>query len=377
MHYLNRPSSLSKGVTHALIPGIFLLLIVAGIGVAVGIPLGEHRLEGWGSWLGAFIAGIALVASAYAVMIQARQGESGAWNIALSRLGEIYDSALSEPWKCQILAEESDSEAKMPALSINPTPQQKIWFGALFMAYEQVFVASRGLSGESQRVWRRYLRNQLNKQTIRAAFILDAVGPDGCAGAKDYHHEFWRFVRGDRPFWNRWQREARYRDYAIDPRFFTPAISADSNMGLESGCQLAYFPFTESDVDFWIDCYKDPVIRLQMYAIPTDRETAKEYLLQNKRAFTIFYGSQRIGGFTISGVTDRIGTFGFFVSKDFRGKRLAKDILQFVEIEAQKSGYLTLRADVYADNCPSIKTLESSGFRPFVWLEKNINPEGF
>jgi RimJ/RimL family protein N-acetyltransferase len=43
-----------------------------------------------------------------------------------------------------------------------------------------------------------------------------------------------------------------------------------------------------------------------------------------------------------------------------------------LEIKAKEMGIATLRADVYSDNTPSIKALESAGFRPFVWLEKNI-----
>jgi|GEM_PF-2447191 len=372
MSYLNQPSRLPRGVTHGLAPGVFLLLVVIGIGVAIGIPLGEHRLDGWGSWLGVFIAGIALVASAYAVMIQARQGESGAWNIALSRLGEIYDSALSEEWMCDILSEEVDSDGNIFISNFKPTAREKIWFGSLFMAYEQVFVASRGLSGESQRVWRRYLRNQLNKPTIRAAFILDSVGPDGCAGAKDYHHDFWRFVRGRQSCWSCFQKLPTYRDYAIHPSFFPGPDSEEVNQKPLPLIDVSYHPFRDEDVDFWIECYDDPELSAQMYAIPEGREAATAYLSKGKRAFTVYHGEERIGGFTVSGVSEQIGTFGFFLSKDFRGMGLGKNILQFAEEEAAKHGYLTLRADVYTDNLRSIRTLESRGFRSFIWFEKNL-----
>ena len=348
-----------------------ILALVIGLGVAVGIPVGENRLDAWGSWLGAFIAGIALVASAYAIMIQARQNESGAWNIALSRLGDIYDNALKDIWMCDILAEEVDLDGKYKKAQ-TLTSTEKIWFGSLFMAYEQVFIASLGLSSESQRAWRRYLKNQLNKPSIRAAFVSDSVGQDGFSGAKDYHHEFWRFVRGKPALGSRFSKEPVYRDAAIDASFFPKQKTVASQCANRISAHLTYKRFTAADVDFWIESYTDPTIRKQMYAIPKERSAAIDYLSCEKIAFTVFNDCHRIGGFTVSAVKDRIGTFGFFLSKPHRGQGFGKEILKFAEKEAAQQGFLTMRADVYADNNRSIETLKNRGFRLFVWMEKNL-----
>jgi len=371
MSRLNHPSKFPRGITHGLIPGMVVLALVVGLGVAVGIPVGEKRLDAWGSWLGAFIAGIALVASAYAVMMQARQNESDAWNIALSRLGDIYESALKESWMCDILAEEVDLSGNKNA-SVPATSAQKIWFGSLFMAYEQVFIASLGLSSESQRVWRRYLKNQLNKPSIRAAFVYDSVGPDGASGAKDYHHEFWRFVRG-KPTWRSlFRRELVYRNAAIDSSFFPKQKNNTPRTVPKISAVLTYERFAAGDVEFWIESYMDPAISKQMYAIPLERNAAVDYLSSEKTAYTVFNNGLQIGGFTVSAVTDRIGTFGFFLSKPYRGQGFGKEILRFAEKEAAKQGFLTMRADVYADNNRSIETLKTRGFRLFVWMEKNL-----
>jgi RimJ/RimL family protein N-acetyltransferase len=116
----------------------------------------------------------------------------------------------------------------------------------------------------------------------------------------------------------------------------------------------------------------DPAISKQMYAIPLERNAAVDYLSSAKTAYTVFNDGQRIGGFTVSAVTDRIGTFGFFLSKPYRGQGFGKEILRFAENEAAKQGFLTMRADVYADNNRSIETLKNRGFRLFVWMEKNL-----
>jgi hypothetical protein len=43
-----------------------------------------------------------------------------------------------------------------------------------------------------------------------------------------------------------------------------------------------------------------------------------------------------------------------------------------LESEAARIGYKTLRADVYCDNYSCIGLLHKSGYRKFIWLEKNL-----
>lgn len=67
-----------------------------------------------------------------------------------------------------------------------------------------------------------------------------------------------------------------------------------------------------------------------------------------------------------------MGTLCFLIHPNYMGQGLATAILKELEIKAKEMGIATLRADVYSDNTPSIKALVKSGFRPFVWLEKNV-----
>jgi hypothetical protein len=94
-HY--KPKRFDGTLGRDLVLAICILAATSIISVAIGFSLHESQLEGWGSWLGAFIAGIALVASGYAIVVQARHGESTSWSIALGRLGELYDNAYAAP----------------------------------------------------------------------------------------------------------------------------------------------------------------------------------------------------------------------------------------------------------------------------------------
>jgi phosphinothricin acetyltransferase len=137
-------------------------------------------------------------------------------------------------------------------------------------------------------------------------------------------------------------------------------------------CNLAVIPLMPSHAKFWMELYRDEEVKKQMYTAPTDSEQALLDYLKPRSAFTVFLNDQPIGGFTITNLGNRLGTFGFVIHPNYRGLGLASAIIKELEIKAKEMGIATLRADVYSDNTPSIKALESAGFRPFVWLEKNI-----
>ena len=255
---LQAPTKLSRKAIRDVARGVALLGCVLLAAVAVGLVLSEHQRENWGQWLGAFIAGIALVASAYAIFIQARQGESASWNIALGRLGEIYDQAYANHRLASIICQPCDSAGK---IEIDPDDVELssgdiVWLGSLFLAFEQIFVATGALSQESRRVWQLYLLNQLNKPFIRAAFVKDACD------AKDYHQDFWRFVRGKK-------ERGEYKGAAIDPKYFR---KADHKKSIEALSEpLVSRPFQQEHSDFWMELYGDQEVRKQMYAAPLDR----------------------------------------------------------------------------------------------------------
>lgn len=340
------------------------LICISILSVGIGLFMDVNHLEGWGSWIGAFIAGIALVASAYAILIQARQGESTSWNIALGRLGELYDAAYKDPKLAAIIAEDSDPEGKK---SIDPndvsvSPQEKVWLGSLFLAFEQIYIATLALSPESQRVWRLYLKNQLNKPFIRTAFACDA------SDSKDYHNEFWKFVRGTSTKKN---DSLAYKNYAIHPKFFNMQYG-ESNRPYAAN-ELRVKEFSRNDARFWLDIYSDAAVRTQMYAAPTSSEAVLIDHLSSRSVFTVFKGNNPVGGFTITKEKDRIATFGIVIHPRMRGAGLSHEIMKLLELKASELGFLTLRGDVYSDNEPCIKALVKCGFRRFIWFEKNLN----
>jgi RimJ/RimL family protein N-acetyltransferase len=358
------PKRINSRLGRDVILALCILGLTSGLSISIGLLIRPEHLEGWGSWLGAFIAGIALVASAYAIVIQARQGESTSWNIALGRLGELYDAAHKDPRLASIIAESSDPHGNrvIDPDDISPSPQETVWLGSLFLAYEQIFVASLALSPESQRVWRLYLKNQLNKPFIRAAFVRDS------RDARDFHNEFWRFVRGvpcDRD-------DSGYRNYAIHPKFFKMADFRTSKTPVATKIEVR--PFDPSHALFWLEIYRDETVRHQMYAAPTNSEEDLIDYLKPRLVYTVFIEDKPIGGFTLTKEKDRMGTFGIVLHPGYRGRGLSAQIMRELELKAREENILTLRGDVYSDNYPCIRALEKSGFRRFIWFEKNLNP---
>jgi RimJ/RimL family protein N-acetyltransferase len=130
---------------------------------------------------------------------------------------------------------------------------------------------------------------------------------------------------------------------------------------------------TRADLDFWKSIYEDPEVQRQMYSAPFTSKTALwDYLRCEQQSFTVWQNEQRIGGFLLSQVAHLIGTFSIVIHKEFRGIGYGKEVMNLLEAQAKKSGYMTLRADIYADNASSIKLMENRGFRRFVWYEKNL-----
>lgn len=358
------PKRINSRLGRDVIFALCILGLTSGVSIGIGLLMQAENLEGWGSWLGAFIAGIALVASAYAIVIQARQGESTSWNIALGRLGELYDLAHEDPRLASIITEPSDPHGNriVDPDDISPSPQETVWLGSLFLAFEQIFVATLALSPESQRVWKLYLKNQLNKPFIRAAFVRDA------GDAKDFHNEFWRFVRGlpcDRD-------GSGYRNYAIHPRFFKMADLRTSKPTVPTKIEVK--PFNPDHARFWLEIYRDETVKHQMYAAPTESEKDLIEYLKPRLVYTVFFEGKPIGGFTLTKEKDRMGTFGIVLHPNCRGHGFSKCIMEELELRAREEDLLTLRGDVYSDNYPCIRALEKSGFRRFIWFEKNIDP---
>jgi len=361
---LDRPK---KGILHIL-NNIFLALLVlgftVGVGVLIGVRMDTNKMGAWGDWLGAFIAGLALVGSAYAIVIQAKHGENASWNIALARLGQIYDEAQKSETYSRVLTEEPDFSTKSSHLdpdNYSFSPEQKVWLGNLFLAYEQIYVATNSLSAESRRVWRLYLKNQLNKPTLRAAFVKDATA------AKDFHNDFWTFVRGKPK-----KEKGVYKGFAIHPHFFENLDNIKSDQSYSNSRKLVAKPLVDEDLEFWLEVYKEPEVRMQMYAAPTSSIEELSKFLSSRRVFTVWDHTTRIGGFTITPEKDSIGTFGIVIKDQYRGLGYGHPLVNLLLSESLRLGLKTLRADVYADNFSSISLLRKHGFRKFIWLEMNL-----
>lgn len=364
---LQRPKNRITKIANDLSLGVLVLLVVVLIAWIFGLRLTESALSSWGQWFGAFVAGVAMVATAYAIILQARHGESASWSIALSRLGELYDKAQEDERLSRLLLEPADTDGveMLDPDDLDLTPQQTIWLASLFLAFEQIYVATNSLSSESQRVWRLYLRNQVNKPTFRAAFVRDSTN------ARDYHQHFWRFVRGTPLPSSSATGAIGYANYAIHPKFFE-AQDGKRVAPVATHAPCIARKLEAADLGFWLELYRDPDVRRQMYAAPTESEDALNAYLAPRNIFTVWQDDQRVGGFTITPEKDRMATFGILVHPKHRGRGFSNQILRLLESEANHRGFLTLRADVYAENEPCLAALRRAGYRRFIWLEKNI-----
>lgn len=359
---LRNPTASIRSHTRDIIFGIVLLLGVIIASVTVGRAIGENEIANWGTWIGAFIAGIAMVASAYALILQSRQAESASWAIALSRLGQLYDQAYQDDNLAKILVEKPDADNHLAPYhhSNELTIRQTIWMGSLGLAFEQIYVATNSLSSEAKRVWRLYLKNQLNKPTIRSAFVADA------SSAQDYHQDFWRFIRGRQ---TQFLGNIEYLDYAIHPKYFGVLKGEERFSDVTA---LHAKSTSRSDMAFWLEMYRDEEVSRQMYAAPTDSEKLLWDYLAPRNVFTVWRETERIGGFTLSPEKDLLATFGVVIHPKYRNQRLGESLMSLVFQESKKLGIKTLRADIYDDNKPCIYLMNNCGFRKFIWMEKNI-----
>jgi RimJ/RimL family protein N-acetyltransferase len=281
----------------------------------------------------------------------------------MGRLAELYDDAAKNARLARLITEGIDEEGNVSidADGLDLSPEEQVWLGSLFLAYEQIYIATNALSKESQRVWRIYLKNNLNKPHIRAAFVRDATN------SLDYHKDFWRFVRGH-PTATGGHHEAG----AIPPRFFSDLGGQKSKPKSPVGTIVAK-PIVQSDVVAWQAIYRDPQVRKQMYAAPHDNADRLWDYLRERRFFSVFSGDRLLGGFNLYDIDGTRASFGIVFSTEARGTGLGMELMRLLKEEAKNMGVLTLRADVYSDNAPCIHLLEKAEFRRFVWFETNID----
>jgi len=312
---------------------------------------------------------VAIVLSVYTLKRQRYAFETTIWNTALMRLSQLYDQAAQDDDLARLIEEPVDKEGNHLPHTVHLSPKQRVWLANLCMALEQIYVAISGASGESQRAWRQFLTNKLNKPIIRSVFLQDA------RQSADYHKGFLEFVCGNVETVNgRIQCSGGAIKKEVIKSVLEVPLPARSKALDASG--LSAHPFSKEDFLFWKEMYSDSQVKRQMYMIPMeDAETLmKHFQDDGKRAiFTVTLNETPVGGFTILKETDTRGTFGIIVHKPFRAQGLGSSIMRLVECQAKEMGLLTLRADVYSDNINSVRLLEKAGLRPVVWFEKNLD----
>ena len=319
-------------------------------------------------WLSIAALTISIVFSLITLFRNLLQANTASWNTALTRIGQLYDQAVEDKEFASILLEEPDKDGNNPGNAIVVTPKQDIWLANLFMAYEQIYVAMTGANRDSQRAWKKYLINQLNKPTIRVTFLRDE------SSFSDYHKNFIKFCLGKKKS----NGDFTYTGHAIKKEVIQVILKSINTKKLEAidASTLSIHLFTKNDLPFWKEMYSDPAVKQQMYALPsfTDKELY-EYLKPDENAATYVVNMKDtpIGGFTIRKETKTRGTIGIVIHKMHRGRGLGTEIMKMLEAKAKDMKIKVLRADVYSDNAASIKILEKTGFRPFIWFEKNLD----
>ena len=306
---------------------------------------------------GAIFAGMAVAVALCFFTAQSRSRALKRWEVAFCRLHELYDQAQKDNMLAVILAERPDHVGTMRQNEMSLHPRAAAWVDSLLLAFAQVHCASIALSAESKRVWRRHLTNQLNKPTIRTALVRD--------GMQTLHDEFWLFVRGVPSR----SSVSGYERFVIRPICFMPVTVAPPGAG---GCTVRVEPFAKEHLAFWLEVYRNEEVKRQMYAAPVDSEASLLAYLAPHLVFTAFVASDPIGGFTLTKENEGRATFGVVLHPASRGRGLAKLLMSALEREARRLGIATLRCDVYSDNEPCIRMLQATGFREFIWFEKNI-----
>jgi RimJ/RimL family protein N-acetyltransferase len=127
---------------------------------------------------------------------------------------------------------------------------------------------------------------------------------------------------------------------------------------------------TLGDLSLLRKWYDNDECRRQLYAAPDDDTDFAFYMLQPYR-YIVMVGSIGVGTFKLEkqGVA---GVLGLLVAPEWRGKGLSQEIIRLAEAEAKKLGFHVLSVDIYSDNQAAVASFVGSGFREFVWYEKNI-----
>jgi RimJ/RimL family protein N-acetyltransferase len=131
------------------------------------------------------------------------------------------------------------------------------------------------------------------------------------------------------------------------------------------------------DINFWKEVYQDPDVKIHMNAMPMETDKQFWEYLNHSDRYVVYNmdDSQEknlIGGFSLYEREDKVAFFGIVIHPNFRGLGLGKVVLEYLNETAKDLGIKTLKADVYEENLACISLLKSGGFKPIIFLEKNL-----
>lgn len=129
--------------------------------------------------------------------------------------------------------------------------------------------------------------------------------------------------------------------------------------GLEISCRTC----KKSDRDFILNLFKDTIFhQVSEYYDPSIEMFDDRFYSDYKERKILLRGLRRIGMFQISERNSRLAVRGLFLSKDYRGKGIAKHLMGYFEEVARKNRYSGIELSVW-DNNPAEKFYEKLGYK--------------
>lgn len=120
--------------------------------------------------------------------------------------------------------------------------------------------------------------------------------------------------------------------------------------------------------------YTDPETVKNMYLPPSDETEFALYILKPHR-YMVEDGGVPIGTFSLEphGMSAIVGVL---MRPESRGQGKSKEVFGLIESAATTHGFRVLSADIYADNASGVSAFLGSGYRMFLWFEKNLDTHG-
>lgn len=340
-----------------------VLVAVLALVVAAGALMGAERARR-----------IAVRAAETSANIAAVQ----AWNVAHSRIGQLYDMAINDAELRELVDEPAD-----PAASRAPpprTPKQRLWTSNLLLAIEQATIATTAMPPETRRVWERYVKRALTRPTMRAEFLaseLEYRSKDGKEwGSEDtvirlaleallgLHVD--KVPKRDEFIARLVECHAKLR-YPDDQRTGLPRELTDGDLRairLVAG-DAEQRGLYESDLRALYRCGGD-----NMLPLPVDWDLA----MLDATRYVILRGDRVVGAFSLYPMFGE-GSCGLIVHPTARATGVGRQAFTWIDECARRLGWGVLYADVYDDNTRMSEIFaRQPSWRRFSWWARVVPP---